>query len=406
VTYRNLRTFTLQRPRGISSAQVLDQVNVEENPAPSELGTGDQAGLGAGGQGGGVELQEGSGFLEREGAHGDGDCRRAREVGETGWGVLRRSQQLYDLVRQCHRPAGIRRAPSMLDSEGLGERKDIMAYQARVVPVMIASPGDVTEERDVIRGVIHDWNDVNAQASSVMLAAVGWDSHSSPELGVRPQELINERILKDCDLLVGVFWTRLGTPTGKAASGTVEEIEEHVAAGKPAMIYFSSKPVAPDSIDPEQYAKVRQARDKWRSQGLIETYDSVEEFRGKFSKQLPLCLAKNKYLQGVLNSPTFEIVTPQMSSSPRPYPLSEEARSLLKAAASTDDGAILKIAHLGGRFIQAGGQSFGEGRGRESARWEAALNELEKEGLVIGRGYKGEIYELTHEGWAVADALQ
>ena len=77
----------------------------------------------------------------------------------------------------------------------------------------------------------------------------------------------------------------------------------------------------------------------------------------------------------------------------------------LKAAASRDDGSILKISHIGGRVIQAGGESFGGERGRESAKWEAALNELEIEGLVVGRGYKGEVYELTHEGWAVADAL-
>jgi hypothetical protein len=281
-----------------------------------------------------------------------------------------------------------------------------MAYHATVVPVMIASPGDVIEERDVIRSVIHDWNDVNAQASNVMLVAVGWDTHSSPELGARPQELINKRILEDCDLLIGVFWTRLGTPTGKAASGTVEEIEEHVAAGKPAMIYFSSKPVAPDSIDANQYAQVKEVRAKWQGQGLIETYESVGEFRSKISKQLPLCLAKNEYLQGILNTPSVEIALPQMSTSPHSYALSEEARSLLKAAASRDDGSIQRIAHLGGgRFIQAGGQTFGKGRGRESARWEAALDELEREGLVISRGYRGDVYELTHEGWSVADAL-
>jgi len=91
-----------------------------------------------------------------------------------------------------------------------------MTYKATVVPVMIASPGDVAEEREITRSVIHDWNDVNSQRSKVMLAAVGWDSHSSPELGERPQELINKRILKDCHILVGVFWTRLGTPTGNS----------------------------------------------------------------------------------------------------------------------------------------------------------------------------------------------
>jgi hypothetical protein len=152
-----------------------------------------------------------------------------------------------------------------------------MAYQATVIPVMIASPGDVAEERQLIREIIHDWNDVNAEVSNVMLAGIGWETHSSPELGARPQELINKRILKNCDLLIGVFWTRLGTPTGKSSSGTVEEIEEHVAAGKPAMIYFSSKPVAPQSVDAEQFAKVQEIKQKWMPQGLIETYDNLEE---------------------------------------------------------------------------------------------------------------------------------
>lgn len=280
-----------------------------------------------------------------------------------------------------------------------------MAYNATVIPVMIASPGDVTDERNVIRAVLHDWNDVNAQASSVMLAAVGWDTHASPELGTRPQELINQRVLKDCDLLIGVFWTRLGTPTGKAASGTVEEIKEHVAAGKPAMIYFSAKPVAPDSVDVDQYAQVKSVKEDWMSQGLVETYDSAEEFRSKLSKQLPFCLAKNEYLQSLINTPPVELAPSQIPTTPNSYTLSEAARAILRAAASQDSGTILKVAHLGGRFIQAGGKTFGEGRGRESAKWEAALGELEREGLVIGRGYKGEVYELTHEGWAVVDAL-
>ena len=104
--------------------------------------------------------------------------------------------------------------------------------------------GDVAEERQVIREMIHEWNDINSARSKVMLTPIGWETHTSPELGVRPQELINQRLLVDCDLLIGVFWTRLGSPTGNEASGTVEEIHRHLNAGKPAMIYFSSKPVA------------------------------------------------------------------------------------------------------------------------------------------------------------------
>ena len=34
-----------------------------------------------------------------------------------------------------------------------------MAYTATVIPVMIASPGDVAEERQLIREMIHEWGD-------------------------------------------------------------------------------------------------------------------------------------------------------------------------------------------------------------------------------------------------------
>ncbi|PXF64347.1 hypothetical protein [Kangiella spongicola] len=282
-----------------------------------------------------------------------------------------------------------------------------MAYQATVIPVMIASPGDVAEERELIRNIIHDWNDVNAENSNVMLSGIGWETHSSPELGARPQELINKRILKNCDLLIGVFWTRLGTPTGKSSSGTVEEIEEHVAAGKPAMIYFSSKPVAPQSIDTEQFAKVQEIKQKWMPQGLIETYDNLEEFQKKLSKQLQLCLSKNEYLRGLVSA-TKDEVTPnsdQSSQQNEQYRLSQEAKTLLRSASSRDDGTILKMAYIGGRVIQAGGESFGGERGREAAKWEAALDELLNLGLVTARGFKGEVFELTNKGWEVADAL-
>ena len=71
-----------------------------------------------------------------------------------------------------------------------------MAYQAKVIPIMLASPGDVSEERDVIREIIHDWNDVNAIASRTVLSPVGWETHSSLELGERPQELVNSSVFR------------------------------------------------------------------------------------------------------------------------------------------------------------------------------------------------------------------
>jgi hypothetical protein len=115
---------------------------------------------------------------------------------------------------------------------------------------------------------------------------VGWESHSSPSMGDRPRAIINRQVLQGCDLLIAVFWTHLGTPTQKSASGTAEEIEEHLAAGKPAMIYFSSAAVIPESVDPKQLKALVRFRENLRKRGLIETYDSIVDFREELSRQL------------------------------------------------------------------------------------------------------------------------
>lgn len=286
-----------------------------------------------------------------------------------------------------------------------------MAYQATVIPVMIASPGDVYKEREIIREAVHLWNYINSLKSKVVLMPAGWETHSSPELGARAQELINSRVLKDCDLLIGVFWTRLGTPTGKSESGTVEEIEEHIKAGKPAMIYFSSKPVAPQSINQEQFNALQKFKDQCKQLGLVEEFDNTIEFREKVGRQLQLCLHNNPYIQNLFPQQKIEgsnqgqpiqISGASLTSEPQ---MCKEAAVLLKAASKDKQGMILKIAVMGGRFIQVGSASFGGQGGRESAKWEYALNELVTLNLVTPQDHKGEVFELTHEGWVVADRL-
>ena len=99
-----------------------------------------------------------------------------------------------------------------------------MGYNASVFNVMIASPSDVASERSIVREVIYDWNAVHSEEKSMVLLPVESESHSSPEMG-RPQEIINRQTVDKCDLLVGIFGTRIGTDTGEYDSGTIEEIE-------------------------------------------------------------------------------------------------------------------------------------------------------------------------------------
>lgn len=132
-----------------------------------------------------------------------------------------------------------------------------MSFQAQTYRVMIASPSDLSEERQVVADAIGEWNAEHAVAESVVLLPVRWETHARPVTGARPQHAINDQLVSHSDLLIGLFWTRLGSNTGVADSGTVEEIDQFVAAKKPAMLYFSRRPIDPNKIDITQHQKLR-----------------------------------------------------------------------------------------------------------------------------------------------------
>ena len=145
-----------------------------------------------------------------------------------------------------------------------------MSYNATVFKVLIASPGDITFEIKIVREVIQEWNSVHSETRGIVLLPVGWETNSTPEMGDRPQEIINKQIVDKCDMLVGVFWTRIGTTTGEFESGTVEEIERHIANNKPVMLYFSRQPVVLESVDLGQYEKLKKFKKSCDERGLRE----------------------------------------------------------------------------------------------------------------------------------------
>lgn len=165
-----------------------------------------------------------------------------------------------------------------------------MAFNASVYRILVASPSDVGEEREIIPEVINEWNAVSAFATKIILMPVKWETHTSPLLGGRPQAIINEQIVKDADLLIGVFWARIGTATGVAVSGTAEEIQQFADAGKPVMLYFSQSLIDPERIDIDQFSALRRFKDKMRVKGLTESYSGASDFRQKFTRQLGINL--------------------------------------------------------------------------------------------------------------------
>ncbi len=282
-----------------------------------------------------------------------------------------------------------------------------MPFNATALQVMIATPSDVPTERQIVRDALNEWNVLHALERGVVLLPLGWETHSAPDLGDRPQAIINKTVLKDADLLVAVFWTRLGSPTGKASSGTVEEIEEHLRLGRPAMLYFSSAPVRPDSVGNDQYTALTTFRRAMEDRGLVESYDSYAEFKDKFQRQLTLTVFRRWGKRD--DSPTDQLPPPAVpqAGGGRTAGLSQDAKALLIAAANDAGGTVLQLRTMGGTEVTANGQQFASrGEPRSEARWTAALRKLESKGFIEDRVGKKEVFAVTHAGYTATELLR
>lgn len=276
-----------------------------------------------------------------------------------------------------------------------------MSYISIAYKVMIASPSDVDAERSTIREAISRWNDAHSESRKIVLMPIGWETHSAPEMGARPQDILNRQIADSCDLLIGVFWTRIGTATGEYASGSVEEIENHMKAGRPTMLYFSGAPVEYGSVDRTQYDKLAEFKKSCRDRGIYNEYSDLNNFRQKLDSHLQIRL--NEQIFVGYNQTKSEGVSssPPVGNIPL---LSREAQILLSEAAR-GDGQILRIELLKGTFVKSGGKRFTEDTPRSIAIWDGSVNELEQYGLINSAGTKRQVFRVTRQGYELAALL-
>jgi len=186
-----------------------------------------------------------------------------------------------------------------------------MPTVSNVYKVLVASPSDVAEERQIVVDVIHEWNALNSDSRKIVLLPKMWETHSAPEYNSEPQSVINREVVDDCDIAICVLWSRLGTPTKNNESGTLEEIQRMGDSDKLVMLYFSEKPLEYDH-DSSQLEKVKEFKKHTFSNGLIETFKSTNEFRDKLSRQLAI---KAKSLKNHIEEQDDKYVTSTSSTS-------------------------------------------------------------------------------------------
>jgi hypothetical protein len=161
-----------------------------------------------------------------------------------------------------------------------------MPFRSEAFRVMIASPSDMPEEREAATAAIIEWNAQHAADEGIVLLPIKWESHARPQAGTRPQQALNEQLVGGADILIGMFWTKIGTGTGVALSGTVEEIDQCVRAGKPTLLYFSNRPIDPDKIDLKQHSRLRRFKAATFKKALVGTFSSLDQLRQTIPRDL------------------------------------------------------------------------------------------------------------------------
>ena len=290
-----------------------------------------------------------------------------------------------------------------------------MSYNANVYNVMIASPGDVVKERQCIREVIYEWNAVHSQLKGIVLLPLCWESHSSPEMGRHPQEIINRQVLEKSDILVGVFWTRVGTPTDKYVSGSVEEIEKHIESGKPTMLYFSNKDIPQKDIDHNQLAELNKFRESCKPRGLFSEFSDVANLKELLRNHLQIKtnnIAGYKAEVDNMSASSHSLEYTPIIRKSQPDSLSYEEMIMLKAVSIDDNSHVIKINGLGinGHTIAIRSATISinftkSNTQRESSKWSGCLDSMVVKGLMQASD-KGERYTLTDKGYDLADQIE
>jgi hypothetical protein len=166
----------------------------------------------------------------------------------------------------------------------------------------VASPGDVTEERECLKSVIQELNDSWSEELGIHLDLIGWETHAYPGISTDPQAVINKQINDDYDIFIGIMWKRFGTPTERGGSGTEEEFDraykKYLDNPDSISILFYFNVASPDDIseiDPDQLKLVYNFKTKLEKTGTYYwTYRGLKEFEQFIRRHLTLQLQELK----------------------------------------------------------------------------------------------------------------
>ena len=160
--------------------------------------------------------------------------------------------------------------------------------------IVAASPNDVQAERDSLPSVINELNLWVGPLGGLRLELLRWETEAFPAFhSDGPQGHIDSRLnIQDCDLFIGIFWKKFGTPVDDAKSGTEHEFKLAYEAWKvktrpQIMFYFNQKAYKPNSREEiDQWGQVLEFQNNFPKEGLWWPYKGASQFEDLVRKHL------------------------------------------------------------------------------------------------------------------------
>ncbi|MDP4533378.1 hypothetical protein Q9252_14615 [Marinobacter salarius] len=174
-----------------------------------------------------------------------------------------------------------------------------MPRNETVISVFVASPSDVSEERKALESVVHELNKTWSKNLNLRIDLIKWETDVHPGFGAYSQDVINEQINDEYDVFIAMFWGRIGSPTHKAASGTIEEFDRayrKYTANKDSvdiMVYFKDQPLPPSKIDYDQLKNIQNLQSELGEKGsLYWMFENTEDFESLLRTHLSMVAQK------------------------------------------------------------------------------------------------------------------
>lgn len=168
-----------------------------------------------------------------------------------------------------------------------------MTAKIELINIYVACPSELESEKQILERIVEEINRDCAESLGFLYKVTYWASDIVPGIDKYPQEVINKQISGKFDILIALFWTRIGTPTPDYESGTVEEIEKAIEHNKKEhnliniMVYFKNEPVILDKIDVDQLSRLKKYRSSLADRGVLYCeFNNPTEFESKIRSHL------------------------------------------------------------------------------------------------------------------------